>query len=434
MITLGSNTSYLYAWLDAENDMDNIGCKTPRGASKESYITSLKDETWWERYGWGKMKQYILAVGSEEVIRAAEWFALDYGIKAHPTRFYNKKNNAHMGDQSLLTLEMKKTIIDYIERRGNGLNIQSTDASNNALIMRIYDDIMSRKVYVIRMMDISEVDDMVRNQVREQLINWSQVYKIRQRLMEDPAKARSTMGPIVVVVNEDGTHTVIDGNTRLEAAKGAKGWKEVPVVFINWTEFGETEKVRLDNYTQFGLYANAEEFETKAENSDADLKRRINNIIVDGEYDLTQEVHVDRARDVVYSKMEIIVPSKRKIAGLFKSVINDFKRNQAEMKYQGNLISYNESFFKGYCWDNYGIQGIATVHVKVPEAAHAKAIGYILRVMRRTGATKGAIILYYSTKSEIYDELQDNWIEDLKNTIAYSKLPITVEVMPAFKT
>jgi hypothetical protein len=52
--------------------------------------------------------------------------------------------------------------------------------------------------------------------------------------------------------------------------------------------------------------------------------------------------------------------------------------------------------------------------------------------MKSTSAKRGAIILHYTTKKEIYDELQHNWIQDLKDTIAYGNLPIVVDVLPAF--
>lgn len=433
MNILDTNSSYLYAWYDEEFDKFNIGSKTPDGTSKESYITSLKDPAWWDRHSWGKHKQYILAIDSAEVIKSLEWFALDYGITTYPDRFYNKKNNAHRGDQSGVSLKMKNFVVDFIEGKNKGIQLESTDVTNAQLIKRLVHAVESRSVYTEHMLAISLVDSYARNQVREQMINQKAVQKIRTLMSEDPEQARKSLAPVVIVVLEDGSYLIIDGNTRLEAAKGVRGWTEIPVVFINYTEFGETEKVRISNYTDFGLYANRESFVTKSANTDGDLKRRINNIIVDNGLDLTQLLHVNRARSIVFDKLHGIVPSKKKLIGLFNSFMTDFNRAQAELTYQDNLISYTESFFSKYSWDNYGTHGIATVHIRVPETANAKGIGYILRVMRRLGTKKGAIILYYGSKAEIYNEQQDNWIQDLKETIAYSKLPITVDVLPAFK-
>lgn len=433
MNILDTNSSYLYAWYDAERDMLNIGSKTPDGISKESYITSLEDPVWWERYGWAKHQRFILAIDSAEVIKSLEWFALDYGTKAHKDRFYNTRNNAHMGDQSVLSLDMKKFVIDFIEGKNTGMTITYTDSANDELIKRIAANVESRTVYPEQLLPISEIDAFNHHQVREVKINQSAVQKIRTRMNENPAEARKTLKPVVVVVNEDGSYTIIDGNTRLDAAKGVRGWVEIPVVFINYTEFGETQEVREDNYTQFGLYANRESFEVKTPNNDADYKRRINNIIVNSKLDLTNTLHVDRARDLVYSKMASIIPSRKKINGLFKSFMTDFHRNQAELTYQDNMITYSEDFFATYCWNNYGINGIASVHIRVPETANAKGIGYVMRVMKRTKAKKGAIVLHYTTKAEIYNETQEKWIEDLKETIEYGNLPIVVDVLPPFK-
>jgi len=434
MNILDTNSSYLYAWYDEEFDKFNIGSKTPDGESKESYITSLKDPAWWDRHSWGKHKQYILAIDSADVIKSLEWFALDYGITTYPDRFYNKKNNAHRGDQSIASLDLKNFVVDFIEGKNKGIQLESTDKTNLELIKRLVHDIESRKVYTEHMLAISLVDSFARNQVREQMINQKAVGEIRTAMSEDPEGARNSLAPVIIVVLEDGSYMIIDGNTRLEAAKGVRGWTEIPVVFINYTAFGENEKVRKSNYTDFGLYANRESFVVKSPNTDGDLKRRINNIVVDNGLDLTNAIHVDRARSIVFDKLHGIIPSKKKLIGLFNSFMKDFHRAQAELTYQDNLVSYTESFFKSYCWENYGTHGIATVHIRVPETANARGIGYILRVMRRYGVKKGAIILHYTTKAEIYNEQQENWIGDLKETIEFMKLPITVDLLPPFKT
>jgi len=432
MNILDTNTSYLYAWIDEDLGKFNIGSKTPDGISKESYITSLEDSVWWERYSWGKQKRHILAIGSAESIKALEWFALDYGIKTHKNKFYNKKNNAHIGNQSSLSVAMKTTVVDFIEGRGKGLSITNTDATNNELIRRIAHNIEARSIYKEHLFDTVIVDSWDRNQIREIQLVESAVNKICSRFNENPLEARKTFTPIVVVVLEDGSYLIIDGNTRLAAALRAKGWIEVPVVFINYTEFGETAEERKENYDDFGSYANRESFEVKTKNSDGDLNRRINNIVVTNNLDLTKELDIDRARELVFNKLQLYVPSKQKINGLFKSFMNDFNRKQAELSYQKNLISYSDEFFTTYCWDKYNSKGIATVHIRVPETANAKGIGYICRVMKRTNATRGAIVLYYTSKKEIYDEEENNWIEDLKDTISYNKLPIEVDVLPTF--
>jgi hypothetical protein len=431
MNILDANSSYLYGWQDIETSMFNIGSKTPEGIPKLSYVTSLKDSEWWERFGMGKMRQTILFIGDEQTAKALEWFALDYGITVKKGQFYNSKNNAHRGDQSLLTVEMKQVVIDYIEGRGNGIAIINNDEENNQLIIKIAENI-EKKVYPEKIVSLDVINRFDKSQVRSELLNQSSVSTIKTRMEENPEEARKVFKPIVVVVQEDGTECIVDGNTRLAAATRARGWKEVPIVFINYTEFGSTEEIRQDNYVTFGLYANKESFEFKSPNSKEDFKRNINNLLVANNIDLSKPLHIDRARQLIYNKYAFITASKQQLNGVLASIIADFEKSQAHLKYQGNLITYSDAFFKKYCWDNYGSKNIATVTVKVSEAAHGKGIGYILRRMKNVDASKGAIIFHYTKKEEIQAEDNGGWIQDTIETIKFSKLPITVEVLPAF--
>ena len=50
--------------------------------------------------------------------------------------------------------------------------------------------------------------------------------------------------------------------------------------------------------------------------------------------------------------------------------------------------------------------------------------------MMNADLKKGAVIFHYTSKQEIANEEQDNWVDDMKKTIEYSNLPITVEVLP----
>jgi len=431
MNILDTNSSYLYGWQDIETSMFNIGSKTPEGNPKLSYVTSLSNEVWWERYGFGKMKQTILFVGDEQTAKALEWFALDYGITVKKDQFYNVKNNAHRGDQSLLTVEMKQTVIDYIEGHGNGIVITNSDEENNQLIVKIAENIVN-KIYPQKIISLDLINTFDKSQVRAELLNETSVSTIKTRMEENPEEARKVINPIVVVIQEDGTECVLDGNTSLAAATRARGWKELSTVFINYTEFGSTEEIRKENYVTFGLYANKENFQFKSPNKKEDFKRIINNLLVKNNIDLSKSLHIDRARELIYNKYAFITVSKKQLNGVLTSILTDFEKSQARLKYQGNLITYSDSFFKKYCWDNYGSKDIATVIVKVSEAIYGKGIGYILRRMKNVKASKGAIIFHYTKKEEIQAEETDGWIQDTIETIQFAKLSIAVEVLPSF--
>ena len=432
-----ATTSFTYVYKDVDTSKLNIGFKSPNGEDKLTYITSCESPEFWDRYSKGMLERSILFVGSEAKAKAAEWFAMDQGFKLG-LPFFNFKNNAHKVDESILTTQEKQIIIDFLRGDGKGIEFGSPDAAeaekNRDIVTSIGDRIEKRTGYYKEMqVSVSEVYNYKRLQVREELVNHSTVSKIRQRLLENPKLARETFLPIAVVVSKDGSKTVVNGNTRLEAASKTPGWNDVPVVYINETEFGSDEKIRQKNYSQFGLYMNRESFEIRVHNSKGDLKRNIINFLAEEKIDLSKAAHVDRARQLVYMNFDYACGSKQQLNGILASIISDFEKNQAELTYQDNLITYDDRFFVDYSWDNYKKHDISVVHVTVGEAANAKPIGYICRVMKKEKHTKGAVIFHYTSKQEIAVEEKNQWIQDLKDTIKYMGLQIIVDVLPPFK-
>ena len=79
--------AYVYGFRHIQNNKLNIGLKTPTGASKYTYITSVEDKEFWREYSKGNMELTILFAGSLDAAKTAEWFALQYGTKTFPGRF-----------------------------------------------------------------------------------------------------------------------------------------------------------------------------------------------------------------------------------------------------------------------------------------------------------------------------------------------------------
>jgi hypothetical protein len=430
-----ADASFVYAWEDTETKTLNIGLKTPQGESKFTYITSCESPDFWERYSKGKMERTILFVGSELKARAAEWFAMDFGFKTG-RKFFNLKNNAHVTDESILSAKDKEVIVKFLRSEGQGIEFGSSDSTkaqrNKDIVTSIAQRVEGGK-YTPVLIPLSEALKFNRSQVRVEMDNLTAVSKISQRMLEDPERAKETFKPISVVVRKDGSKLIVNGNTRLKAAQKTPGWNEVPVVFINESEFGSTEKIRQRNFVQYGLYMNREEFEVRVTNSKDDLKRNITNFLVEEKIDLSKPMHVDRARHLIYENFDYTCGSKQQLNGILTSILSDFEKHQAELSYQKNIISYDDKFFKDYSWDNYGKKDISTIHATVGEAANAKPLAYICRVMTKEKSDKGAIILHYTNKQELVSEEKHDWIGDLKRTIKYMKLPIVVDVLPAFE-
>ena len=435
-----TGVSFVYAYTDIETKTLNIGLKTPKGEDKVTYITSCESKEFWDRYVQGKMERTILFIGTEAQAKAAEWFALDYGFKSG-RKFFNLKNNAHRTDDSILSAKDKQIIVDFLREEGNGLEFgtaDSTKAARNKEIVTSIGKAIERidsgeTLYTKVKVAISEVLKYERSQVRVELVNNATASRIHQRMLENPSLALQTFKPIAVVVKKNGDKLIVNGNTRLKAASITKGWDEVPVVYINESEFGSTKKIREKNYVLFGLYMNREEFEVRVTNSKEDLKRNIQNFLVDEKIDLNKPAHVDRARQLIYENFDYACGSRQQLNGVLTSILSDFEKNSAELTYQDNLLTYDDKFFNDYSWDKYRSKDISIIHATVSEAANAKPMAYICRVMKKEKTAKGAIILHYTSKQELASEEKNNWIGDLKETIKYMKLNIVVDVLPAFK-
>ena len=186
----------------------------------------------------------------------------------------------------------------------------------------------------------------------------------------------------------------------------------------------------MDAYRLFGLTANAKSFEIKVPNKDEDIMNDMNDLFVREGLDLNLPIHRNRARELSYKRYETIIPSKKKISGLLKAFFNEFEKNQAELQYSKNLITYDKAFFTKYAWEKYGKRGVSTIHTSVGKCIYSHPFSYIVRVMAKDESKKGAIIIHYTNKKEFSE---DHWVEDLKKTIKYSGLDIVVDVLPAFE-
>ena len=426
--------SYVYAWRNINNGKMNIGYKSPNG-EEHTYITSLKNSEFWRDYSYGLLKRSILYVGKEtdaNIAKSVEWFALDYATNVAKDRLYNPGNNASKGDTSLIPKETKKLIVDYIEGRSDGMPLLAEDSD-----VKFVENLSARikagefEVHIVAREDIRKYSH---NQVRSKDKDLAHIAKIRTAIMEDPAAAREIYGPIIVVVQADGNiKMIIDGNCRFAAAENITGWENLPVVYINESEFGETQMQRQDNYDLVGLFENKSSKEIKSSNSWDDLKRNMVNYLVRHNFDFSKSHHRDAARNVIYSRFTTVCESKMQLNGIFKSIINDHEHKQAELKYVKNLLSYDDAYIARRKYD-CAVEDVACVFAKVSEAKFMKVLGYCLHAMYNDKLKKGSIILYFSSKKELVDEETDNsWIQKLKNVIEYHNHPITVEVLPAFQ-
>jgi len=417
---LTSKKCYVYGFRNIENGMMNIGYKSPKtdrpdyissisnpqfwedyykGKVEKSLLFEISNPQFWEDYYKGKVEKSLLFEGNafqDDLAQTIEWFGLDYGMSWNKNKFYNKSNNAHCVDESLLAVEHKQLVVDWIEGRSNGIVPADRFTQDKATVTMIHDAIKSGH-YKVVLECVKVVHGYERNQIRVEQIDVNHVRKIKSRFDQNPKDAWEWLlkDPVVVVVSRVKgkiVNTVLNGNNRLEAVSRT-ALKEIPVVYINETEFGADEETRLSNYDLFGMLENKEDFIVRKTNTDADIKRNINNFLVREGIDLSDPLAVDSARE---------------------------------------LIAYDDHYLNNYKVKKYELKGTAAIHATASKAEHAVALGYIVHRMYNVKKKKGAIVLYFKNKNELAIEDQEKHIDKLRDMINYMQLDITIDVLPAF--
>lgn len=437
MQILTSKKCYVYGFRNIENGMMNIGYKSPK-TDRLDYISSISNPQFWEDYYKGKVEKFLLFEGNafqDDLAQTIEWFGLDYGMSWDKSKFYNKSNNAHCVDESLLTDEQKQLVVDWIEGRSSGLKASDRFAEDKTTVTAIHDAIKGG-FYKVVLECVKVVRSYKRNQIRVEQIDPNHVRKIKSRFDQNPKDAWDWLmkDPVIVVVSRVKNkivHTILNGNNRLEAVSKT-ALKEIPVVYINETEFGSDEETRLSNYDLFGLLENKEDFIVRKTNSDNDIKKNINNFLVREGIDLSDPLAVESARELIYERFSLITEDKKKLNGLFRSILNDFTTQQNALKYQDNMIAYDDQWLNNYKVKKYELKGTAAIHATASKAEHAVALGYIVHRMYNVNKKKGAIVLYFKNKNELAIEDQEKYIDKLRDMINYMQLDITIDVLPAF--
>lgn len=440
---LSSKKCYVYGWRNIDEKSDrylniNIGYKSPK-TDDPTYISSIGTPEFWEDYYLGKLEKHLLFEGDanqDDLAKTIEWFALGYGISWNKNMFYNKSNNAHCVDESLLTENHKQLVVDWIEGQSSGIKPTDRFSQDKTTVTAIHNAIKSGHYKVI-LEDIDVVHGYDRNQIRVEQVDVNHVRKIKSRFDQNPKDAWEWLlkDPVVVVVsrkkNNKIVYTVLDGNNRLEAVSRT-ALKQIPVVYINETEFGADEKTRMANYDLFGLLENKEDFIVRKTNTDADIKRNIINFLIREKIDLSDPLAVDSARELIYERFSIVTEDKKKLSGIFRSILSDYATKQNALKYQDNLIAYDDKFLNNYKVKKYELKGIAAIHATASKAEHAVAIGYILNRMNNMKKKRGAIVLYFKSKNELAIEDQERNIDKIREIINFMELDVTVDVLPAF--
>lgn len=261
----------LYGWRNLENGKMYIGYHKTTDVD-DGYIFSTEDPEANLAWSYGKLERTIIHRGKQSVCITLENYILKKEQAHKNPMFYNKSVGGGVGcvkDFSNLTKSVMKLAEDWVA--GKVVTRQTPNSQvDKDEIKALADDIRNGRYKTIHNERVSDIYSLPRNQVRFNVVDNEHVSDIADKMKDNPAKARQNISPVIVM--RDGNHKeIIDGTHTIGAANEA-GWVEVPVIYINASEF----KNKQANVDYFGYCMNHQE-KLKKPNNNQDLKRAIIN-------------------------------------------------------------------------------------------------------------------------------------------------------------
>jgi len=418
---------YLYAWLNKNPYTVNMGKKVSK---KGTYVSSLSSMKFWNDFGGNKLEQYCIFESLDEaVVGAAEWWGLDYGIKVlGKDKFYNKVNNAHKGDQSLVSIEIKNKIVDFY----NGKLNPETDRYKFNVGKNIIDRV-ENGYYPVIQHPVYKLIELQRNQARAIEQNVVLEQEIVTAYNTDPKQVLRDVTPVTLIRRKDGTLEVVNGHTRIGAASKCRGWNEMPVCIVDESEFGDTELDIASNVLVAGSYANRRSPIITAENSDDDLQFQMQNYLALHKIDIKHKTAREYIRDLLTGVFSESAGSKSKASGAVTSLYKQFDKEQNELSISKNMKVYSDSELKNYCFQKYESKGISTIHSTMTSMKFLAPIAFTLNHAHANSLPDQlAIVLHCRSKDEYVTAQSSNRVADMQQVIDHYKLPIIIDVLPSF--
>ncbi len=417
---------YLYAWLKQDPYTVNMGKKVSR---KNTYVSSVSSIKFWNDYP--KLEQYCIFESDDEaIVSAAEWWGLDYGMKVKgKDKFYNKVNNAHKGDQSLVTKKIKKKIADFYD----GELKPETDAYTFSVGKNIIDRV-ENGYYPIIQYPVFRLVELQRNQARAIAQNVVAEQEIVTAYNTDPKQVLRDITPATLIKRKDGSLELVNGHTRIGAASKCRGWNQMPVCIVEESDFGDTELDIDSNVLIAGSYANRRSPIITAVNSDEDLQFQMQKYLALHKLDIKHKTAREYIRNELTDVFAESAGSKSKASGAVTSLYKQIDKEQNELSISKNMTVYSDSELTKYCFDKYESKGISAVHSTMSSMKHFHPIAYTLNHSLQSGMPdRLAIVLHCRSKDEYVTAQSSNRVADMKKVIQRYGLPITIDVLPSFE-
>jgi len=431
-----SEVADLYLIFNRESNHKYFGYKPlNKGVVPEKYITSSENRQLHIDWAKGLCDKYLIKKSAPiDYVEKLEAFAIDYLMNSTPNLSYNLKNNGHKGDPKIHIMDSdREDIIKCVDNNTIPWKVRSEDELRK-LVKSILQKEADRE-YEVVMVPIDEVMSYQSHQVKGVDLDRAQITRTIEKMEQYPKEARDAMKPVSVVIRHTPAGIVkmiLNGHHTRECVKGARGWEECPVIFHEESEFGSNEAERESVYRLFGLQANPRDFVESKSTTKEDCVR-----------DLVQEI---KARDIDLSTVEgqaeaLDIALKRyggpdmlgtdaMARGVYTTVLNRFEMNQATESV-GTVRTYGDRELNVIA-AKLRKENTSVVVSHFGNAAHAHALGYILRNMKNEGKNKGIIVFHARGPEDIVKEANgDNggWINDTRQTIKHLGLNVEIQVL-----
>ncbi len=397
-----------YGWTNMDNKMLYPGFHKTK-EEHDGYIFSSLDKDLETAHQFGKLRRVTLHRGTVAECITLEYLILKSNDAIKNPKFYNKSVGGGVGlDKtfSVLTPEMIKIAKDWV----NGIEPvweiakSKVDKEDCKKVKRQIESGFYQKI----LQDVQYILSLPKNQVREEVYDPKHVQEIKEEMLNNVTRAREIVNPIIVIVHEDGSLEIIDGNHTIRAASEA-GWTKIKVIYINASDFN----YKQCNIDWFGYYMNQVD-EKKKGNTDGDCKKAIARFSVSHpEYDISSQDFKDAFCDA-YNDFW----SNQKIAKSIKSVIDNLATQKAMADH--NFKLYSDAELSAIVAEEESKDPEMGVISISASSCYNSGVGAIINKMRQVGkkigkrCVKGMIVVScrsfedYQKKSEYKEALEEN--------------------------
>ena len=409
----------VYGYVNVENGYRYVGYHKTK-EEHDGYVFSSENFPLRKAWSHGFLRKTVIFRGS-----VADCVTLEHYILTKYDAIANKKwyNQSNGGGANLYTFDMLpenaiKAAEDWFEDRESVprkvtiyADIETTD--------KIIEQIKSG-YYEIIDEPVAKIFHLPKNQVRFEEFDRKHFEKIRDSMIDDPADARKRVKPIIVCVMKNGDELILDGNHTIHAAHAA-GWTDIPVIYINSSEFKDSQF----NYDDFGYAMNDRKDHVKG-NSKDDCKRAILKL-----QDSTK-MKLDDPEFYHVAIRNLRFFSKNQISSNLNVMIKVKEEQELIRKYNFRVWTKNNIKYELSRLLNKEYKGYVGISIN-SGSSYNDGIGAIVNKLASEKKQKGLIVVSYNNIKEWYD--REETIAHLAHNIKYGVNPdliIKVHYLPAF--